>query len=231
MVQFFAINGLINALAALALVLYLIAKRNDHRMSFFTILVSIAMCIWSTGYWLWLSSDTASSTLFFSRMLSIGSTLIPIFIVHWIIVFLKDNNHKIFLQIGYFITFIFLIFGFSKFFVSGVTQVGYFQFWPQAGLLYTFYILISYIGFLGYGLFLLGKYYLKERGLIRPKYRIIFLGMIMCAIGGFTNFPAWYGIPIFPFGNVLTTFLFFILGYAILHYRIHSSYMRLFGRI
>jgi hypothetical protein len=232
MVQFFAINGLINAIAALFLAVYLSVRCRGQNICFTTMLLSLAMCIWSLGYWLWLSSSNFYDALFFSRILSIGSTLIPIFLVHWVIIFLKkEYSQRIFLKLGYVITFIFLLFGFSRYFIAGVEQVGVFPFWPQAGFLYTLYISISYIGFLGYGLFLLGKHYLKENGLMRMRYRVIFYGLIVSAVGGFTNFPAWYGVPIPPFGNVLTTFFFIVCAYAIMNYRVHESYMRIFGRV
>jgi len=195
MPQFFIIIPLLNVIAAIGLIIYIIVRHNKQPVRSISVLLVLSVGIWSFGYWQWLESDTYASALFWVRVLSVGSTLIPVFFLHWVIKFFNHSKrYAELLRFAYFVTLIFLIFGFTEYFVAGVSTVGVFEFWPQAGPLYHFYILISYIGFLGYGLYLLWKHYSKEGSVMRPKYRIILMGMAISIIGGFTNFPAWYGI-------------------------------------
>lgn len=223
MIEFFAITGLINTIVAIALVLYVSAKSPKTTIYWVFVGLSLAFGTWSFGYWLWLSSTEYDQALFWSRILSLGSTLIPLFYLHWVTLLLGIAKKRwALLAFAYLLTIPFLIFGFDTLFVSGVAPVGTFLFWPQPGPLYHLYIIVAYIGFFGYGSWLLWKHYQKRRGQMRLRIKYIFSGIVLAVIGGFTNFPAWYGIPLSPYGNVVTPFFFIACAYAMVQYRLRD---------
>jgi len=155
-------------------------------------------------------------------MLSVGSVFIPIFYLHWVLSFLglKDIKTKVVLYTGYVITFVFLLFSFSPIFIKDVESILIFPFWPKAGFLYTIYLIVSYLGLVGYGLFQLFKNYSQSNSLKQYQIKYIIWGTVIGFLGGATNFFLWYDIEILPVGNIFTSLYVFILFYAMVRYRL-----------
>ncbi|MFA5232467.1 MAG: ATP-binding protein [Candidatus Paceibacterota bacterium] len=218
----FAISALINAITSLTLGLFVFFKIKRKAVNNAFILLSFAVFVWSVFYCLWQNATDYDSALLYTRLLSLGSTLIPIFYLHWVSSFLeiKDKANKIILFLGYVITFIFLLLSFSPFYIKGVEEILVFDFWPKAGPLYTIYILFSYVGLVGYGLVRLFKSYFSSLGLKRYQIQYVIFGTVIGFLGGATNFFLWYNIKVLPFGNVVVSLYVFILFYAMIRYRL-----------
>jgi len=217
----FAISGFVNGVSALifGLIVYL---KNPKQLTNKTFgLMTLALAIWAFGYGFWLSTQDKESALFWTRILSIGSTFIPIFFLHWIFALLNLQKKKeLILTFGYILTLIFLSFVFTPLYVKDVVPQLSFPWWPEPGIVYNFYLILSYLGIVGYGGYELIKIYRKTRGYLREQIKYILLAMIVGFGGGATNFPLWYGIPLPPYGNFLVFLYPFILSYAILKYRL-----------
>jgi len=221
--NFYAISALINLATSLILGGFAFFKnpKKAINISFFILTISIA--VWSLAYFLWQISDNYDAALFWTRMLSIGSTLIPILYLQWILLvlgLLKDKKRLALLIFGYLITAVFLYFSFSDLFVKEITQELNFKFWPKAGPLYGVYLAFSYVGLIGYGLIELIRSYYKRKGVIRYQIKYIILATFISFIGGATNFFLWYDVPILPIGNVLVALYTIILFYAMAKYRL-----------
>jgi len=218
----YAISALINAITSLLLGLFVFLKNKRNSVNNVFVLLSSAVFIWSIFYFFWQNSTNAESALLYTRLLSIGSILVPIFYLHWVFEFLeiKDRKSNIILFFGYAITFVFLSFVFSPIFIKGVEKTLIFDFWPKAGPLYTIYLLISYTGLVGYGLFRLFKSYFTSTSLKRYQLKYIIFGTIIGFLGGATNFFLWYNIRILPLGNIVVSLYVFILFYAMIRYRL-----------
>lgn len=233
MAEFFAYNGLLNVITAALVGCYILVYHRNEDIAGISLFFVFAFGLWSFGYWRWLlESDNPSAALFWTRVLSLGATLIPVAFLHWALAFLNAaHRHANLIRIAYAVTFVFLLFGFNGLFVASVQPVGAFLFWPQAGPLYLGYIIVAYFGFVGYGLCALWRHYRHEGGLMRNRIRYVLIGLAACAIGGSTNFLPWYGIPFPPFGNLITTVFSLVAAYVVMHYRNHVSSMRLLGRM
>ncbi|MDD5639343.1 MAG: ATP-binding protein [Candidatus Pacebacteria bacterium] len=220
--DFYAISALINAITSLTLGGFVCFKSKKNITNTNFVLLSLSIFFWSTFYFLWQISNDYSSALFYTKMLSIGSTFIPIFYLHWVLSFLglKDKKSILILLFGYSITVFFLFFSFSSSFIKDVEPILFFKFWPKAGPLYTVYLIFSYIGLFGYGLLQLIKNYSQTSGLKHYQIQYIIIGTIVGFIGGITNFFLWYNIPIPPFGNIIISLYVFILFYAMIKYRL-----------
>jgi len=178
--------------------------------------LSFSVALWSFAYWRWLLAPTQESALFWIRILSIGSSLIPITFLHWVLMLTKRRKNV--LVFGYLITGIFLSFNFSHYFIAGVRQISSFPFWPRPGILYHFYIL-SYILLNSLGIYFLFKQYRKSVGYYRAQLKYIFFGLVIAALAGLSNFPLWYGINIPPYANFLVVIYIGCFTYAMLRYR------------
>lgn len=156
-------------------------------------------------------------------MLSVGSTLIPVFYFQWILLILglfKNKKRLALLIFGYLVTAVFLYFSFSNLFVKDVIPELNFRFWPKPGPLYGAYLIFSYVGLITYALIELIRNYFGRKGIIRYQIKYIILATFISFIGGATNFFLWYDIPILPVGNVLVALYTIILFYAMIRYRL-----------
>lgn len=186
---------------------------------FFSMCLSIAA--WSFFYGLWLLADNHDSALFLVRSLGIGSTLIPIFHLHWIFSFLGiEKKYKWLLWYGYISSVIFLFFTYSPLFVSDVGLTHGFPFWPKPGPLYHIYLFFNFIGLHILGFYQLFIYLRRSQGLRYQQIKHVFIGSLLGVIFGSTNFPLWYGINIPPYGNPIVIVYFSMCAYAMIRYRL-----------
>lgn len=176
--------------------------------------MNCAVALWATAYWLWQLSNNYDWALFWVRILTIGSTLIPIFYLHWVLSFLKRSQRRLII-FGYVLTGIFLLFSFSQLVVKSVEPKLFFPFWPNPGILYGFYLVFSYLLFVGYGVYLLFKAFRESSGDERAQIKYILFGTIVGFIGGATNFFLWYGVKIPPLGNPFVMLYPALLTYAV----------------
>jgi len=162
-------------------------------------LFSLSFALWTFSYGIWLLQDNYDQALFWSRMLNLGATFIPILVLHWIL-YLLDQKKKRLLIFGYLLTTIFTLFSFSPYYIKDVQQIFFFPFWPQAGSLYTIYLFVAYIGFFGYAFYQMLKAYKRSSTdtIKQKQIQYLFAGSLVGVIGGATNFPLMYGIPLMP---------------------------------
>jgi len=220
--NFYALSALINSITSISLGSFVFLRNKKNATNNTFVLLSFAVFIWSFFYFLWQISTNAATALLYTRLLSIGSLFVPIFYLHWIFSFLglKDKKNKFILILGYITTSIFLLWSFSPYFIRGVEKILIFDFWPKAGPLYTTYLIVSYAGMVGYGLFCLFKNYLVSTSFKRYQIKYIIFGTIIGFLGGATNFFLWYDVKILPLGNIVVSLYVFILFYAMIKYRL-----------
>jgi len=217
---FYAVIALINALAASILgpVVYFKNRKRIVNKTFGLFCFFVA--IWSYFYFLWQISTTASSALFWSRALMCGAIFISISYFHFILGLLnKVQEKKKVLITGYLVFFFFLLSNFTSFFVKSVTPKLNFNFWPDAGILYSPFLILWFFYAL-YTIYLLFKEYSTSFGATKSQLRYILLGTIVGYLGGTTNYLLWYDVPIPPIGNWTATFYLGIVAYAIVKYRL-----------
>ncbi|MCG2690397.1 ATP-binding protein [Candidatus Parcubacteria bacterium] len=217
MIFFFALTGLFNGIGALALGLFVFFKKKKSALHRVFALLNMAIAVWALSYWQWLIASEKSVALFWTRILTIGSTFIPILFLHWILLVLnKEKEKKKLLILGYLMSAFFLLFSFSPLLVKGVEPSHNFPFWPIPGILYHFYIIFSYALLLGYGVYQLFMAYKQAEGYKKEQMKYIFLGLAIAAPAGFSNFPLWYKINFPPYLNILVLGYMACYAYAIL---------------
>ena len=221
MANIFALSGFINGVSAVIFGLLVYLKNPKQLINKTFGLITLAVAIWAFGYGFWLSTDNKELALFWTRILSIGSTFIPIFFLHWIFAFLNLQKKKeLILIFGYILTLILLSFVFTPFYVKDVVPRLSFPWWPEPGIVYNFYLILGYLGMVGYGGYELIKTYSKAKGDFKKQIQYVLLAMIVGFGGGATNFPLWYGIPLPPYGNFLVFLYPLIFSFAILRYHL-----------
>lgn len=224
MLSFFIITSFITAItsALLGIIVYLRDKKNlvNRLFCFF----ALAVFVWSFSYGVWLLQKNFVDALFWSRMLNMGATLIPIAYLHWVLVFLKENKKKInriILFLSYALTFIFLSFSFSDYYIKDVIQVLFFPYWPQANWLYLVYVILNYCGMIFYGIYLIYNKVRISTGVYKEQVKYALAGSVVGFIGGASNFPLMLGIDLLPpTGNPFVVAYPVFFAYAIIRYRL-----------
>ena len=217
----FALSGFINGIIAILFGSFVYFSNRKGKANQLFGLMSASIAFWGISYGIWQMSTDKNTALFWVRMLSIGSTFIPIFFFHWVLNLLDlIKAKKKILILGYVLTFIFLFSSFSSLYIKDLVPILNFNWWPQAGILYTLYIIIGYCGFTAYGFSLLLKSYKTIDGYKQEQIKYVLLGSLLGLGGGITNFPLWYGIAYPPYGTFLVFLYPFMIGYAISKYRL-----------
>jgi len=216
-INIYAIAALIAGISNTLFGFFVYIKNKKESFNQLFALLSIGFSIWTISYFIWLLQTEIEAALFWSRLLNLGATLIPPFYLHWILTFLNITKKRRWLiYFAYLVTVVFVIFSFSPHYIKNVEQVRDFSFWPQAGPIYTIFLFISYIGFVGYAFLELIRYYTKTRGETKIQAKYLITATIIGFGGGATNFPLMYGIPLIaPYGMFLVIFHPFFFSYAI----------------
>ena len=149
-----------------------------------------------------------------------GSIFIPITFTHFVVVWLNlYKEKKKIIAWGYICSLVFFIFNFTPLFVKEVFPVLSFKYWPRAGVLYLPF-LFFWFGYVVYSWYLLVMSYQKSTGIRRNQIQYILIGTIIGFLGGSTNYPLWYNIPLPPFGNILAAVAVTIIAFTIVKYRL-----------
>ncbi|MBI4134828.1 MAG: hypothetical protein HY471_01830 [Candidatus Sungbacteria bacterium] len=217
----YALSGLLNGIFALSVGALVIAKNwREHKNQLFFLMTS-AITLWALSYWRWLLASDYAVALFWVRLLSIGSLLIPVFYFHWVTAFLDIGKERRFLlRWVYLIAGLMLLSSFSALFVADVGPRLSFPFWPKPGVFYLPYLVLVYFGLVGYGVVFLLRAYARAHGSRKAQIFYILLGTVLGFGGGATNFFLWYNVAIPPYGNILVSLFPFLLGYAILKHQL-----------
>jgi len=219
--EIFAVSGLVNGITSLSLGLVVFFGGHQKKFNQIFTLFTLAMALWSSGYYFWLLSDSAAHALLWIKILNIGAVFIPVLQYHWV-TYALDIRRQLALKIGYILATFFAVIPFTEFghfYIEGLYSVIGFTHWPQAGMLYTAYIIFDYIPFFTLGAWeaFRAQLYRKDenvRGTARHLLWIVTFG----PVAGLTNFPLWYGVELVPYGNFFIFLYVFILAYAIFRY-------------
>lgn len=216
--EFFAISGLLNGVAAIGLAsfVYFRAPKDPRHWTFG--LFGISTSIWSFGYFTWQISDSEAFALLNLRILMAGAIFIPITFLHHVFYLLqKEHSCSNIIKWNYVIGGIFLITDFTPFFIQGVRPISVFSFWGVPGIAFHF-CLIWWIGLVIFAHILLIQAYLKEKGLRQRQFLYLLIGSGIGYIGGATNYPLWYGIEFLPYGTVGFAVYISIVAYTLLRF-------------
>ncbi|HNP30236.1 MAG TPA: histidine kinase N-terminal 7TM domain-containing protein [Nitrospirales bacterium] len=216
--EFFAISGLLNGLAAIGLAsfVYFRAPKDPRHWTFG--LFGISTALWSFGYFAWLVSDSQFFALLNLRILMAGAIFIPITFLHHVLYLLKkEHTYSAIIKLNYAVGVIFLLADFTPLFIQGVRQISVFPFWGVPGLAFHF-CLIWWVGLVIFAHSLLVQAYAKEKGLRRRQFLYLLVGSGIGYIGGATNYPLWYGIEILPYGTIGFTVYISIVAYTLLRF-------------
>ena len=204
----------------------LVYFNNKSRVGKVFLFFSLSFSMWMLSYAIWLAQPDSVSALFWSRMLNLGATFMPVLYLHWVTLALKvEKKHLKLIIVGYIGTALYSAFSFSPLYIDRVMRVGAFPFWPQANVLYSIFLFSMLVPFFAYGIYLLARILLSKESdpstKVQSKYMLI--GTILSLVGGWSNFPLMFGIAfIAPQLTMLTIFHPMFFAYGSLQHKIFN---------
>jgi len=219
---YYPASALINALTLTILGIFVILKNRKSvtNLNYFVFCVFISF--WSYSYFLWQISKTNKEAFFWCQMLMLGAIFIPAAYFNFITSLINkhtDKTLKKIVYLGYLLAGVFAILNFTPLMIIDVKPKLKFPFWPTAGIAYK-YFLLYFLAYAIYGCYLLLKEARNADGNKRNQYFYVFIGSAIGYLGGATNFPLWYDIKLYPFGNILSSIYVALVAYAIVKYRL-----------
>jgi len=164
---------------------------------------------------------TVDSTLAYkwSQFVYIGAIFIPITTYHFVTAFLKETTLYKKVWIYYLLgALVFLPLSQTRYFLDGVHEY-FWGYWFKAGPLHplflAFFVVLTFMSFL---LLHRGLQY-DISGAERMRRRYLFGAFIIAYLGA-VDFPADYGIPLYPFGYLPVLVYIGLFAYAIVRYRL-----------
>ena len=219
--SFYAFSGLLNGIAATALgaFVYSRAPRDPKHQTYGLYCLSIS--IWSYAYFAWQQTESRELAYLFIDLLMAGAILIPVTYLHHVVTLLeRADRHRGLLKLGYALSGFFLLTDLTPYFVADLRPELSFQYWPKPGPAFHFF-LAYFAWYVTYATYLIAAAYRNAAtGLRRNQYLYMTIASLVGYIGGVTNFPLWYGIPIPPVGTILVSVYVSIIAYTILRYRL-----------
>jgi len=220
MINFFAISGLVNALAALIFGAFVYFKNKRGQVNKAFLYMSFSIFIWGMGYWTVMANQTKDWAVFGQRMVDFGSSFIPITFFHYSAALLGlYESHKKIINLGYLFNGCLAMLAFTPLLTRDMAPKLIFKYWPIAGYAYPVFLL-AFFGWVTYSYYLMFKQYKSSSGVTRNQIKYVIWSTLIGFGGGSTNYPLWYDIPMLPIGNPLVCLYTVGLGIAIIRYRL-----------
>lgn len=215
-----AFSGFINSFLVflIGIFVYSSNRKKLENQLFFTLCLGIVF--WQGNYGFWQMADSEKGSLFFLRLITIGSVLSSVIFLHLVLALLNliEKRKKI-LNWSYLVTLLILGFVFSPFYISEVRAYPFYSYWPIAGTGTTLNIIWGLI-LAGAAFWLLIRSYRRSSGERKNQVGYFILALSILCVAGLFNLPQWYGIPLFPYGNFLIFLYPLIISFAIVKYHL-----------
>ncbi len=215
-----AVTQVINAIVSFSLGTYVLFKNPRPITNRLFAAFAYFAGLWGATYAMWVISKDMERALFWNRALMVGCVPIPSVFLHFVISFLGQNSKKRGIVFSsYIVSGLILIAVPTPFLVASVSPKAGFPYWANPGPLFSLYF-VHFTLCLFYSQYLMYQQFRNSTGNRRNQIKYVLLGTFPAFVGGATNFPLWYNIPIPPIGNILVAAYVGMFAYAILQHHL-----------
>ena len=180
-------------------------------------LFCLSLAVWSFGYGFMLLSTTEKAALFWARTLNAAALFIPVTSYHHIVqlIAISDRFRSRLIKIGYTLSIGLFLLSPTSLLISGVSPKLDFAYWPNPGplflvhsLMFTFYACCVVVD--------LNRATKTAVGRRRNHLKILLFSIVLAYLGGGTNHPLLYDIPVPPVGNIFIPVYIVTFAYCIM---------------
>lgn len=210
---YLTVSSFINCLAALLLIVNVVSSKRRNPVVTRFILFLFSLAGWAGAYGLWRISSSSEEAVIYCKILTAFSVFISVALYDFCLKLggLTGRNSLVF---GYVFGGVLSILICFDFVVDGVSAKHGHEFWPNAGVLMPVYLLF-YSAYLTASAWILVVSCRSHLGGRASDALFVLLTCFVGFVGGATNFPLWYDIPIQPYGNGLVALYVILLGYGL----------------
>ncbi|MFH1202237.1 MAG: ATP-binding protein [Candidatus Omnitrophota bacterium] len=220
MIYYFSFSSLLGGLIALLTGFVVYFKNRNNILNKTWLWLSLSVAIWSTCYFLLITSPTKDNALIYNLVLHYAAIFIPAFYLHFIFSLIGLSQKKrITLFLCYTMSFALASINHSTLFVKDVLPKYIFNFYPDAGKLYFLFFLDFFI-WINYALYELFMTYKNTTGFKSLQIKYVGIASIAGFIGGGSVFLLTFNIPAPPFGLALFSLYPIVIAYSIVKYRL-----------
>ncbi len=217
---YYPASAFVNFLTSVILGLFVLQRNFKSNLNRTYSYFASSVAFWSLCYFLWQISNTENQALFWSRALMAGAIFIPSTFFHLSVTVIgKQLEYKRKVVFWYCVSLILFCIDFTPLLVKGVSPKLTFLYWGDAGIFYAPFLAV-FLGLTWYSHALMYRSFNQLSGVRRNQIKYLFLGTFSGFIGGATNYPLWYNIPVLPIGNILVSVYIATTAYAIIRYRL-----------
>jgi signal transduction histidine kinase len=203
--SYLAVAGLLIAAVSFICCLLVVTSRPLHSIKVTWGGFSFAVGLWGLGLFKAYSSHEYGDALFWLRLLNLSAISIPVFFLHFAVLFTKSNKrYRHILRICYGIAVFFIAIAvlFPDSFIPSIGPKLHFKYYPDPGMLYyIFFIFFAYIALRG--VIVLLHDYRRASLLRRGQLKYFLVGLAVGFLGGTTTFLPVFGFNIQPYGVFL----------------------------
>jgi len=202
-------------------ILYMDSKKNFNRI--FS-MVTFALAIWALGNFFTFTSVDSEIALHWDKLAILGSSLYPVFLLHFFLIFTKKRfiSKKLYLMSLYFPSCFFVFINFTSNLIVEKMELAYWGYKSVYGILFFVFTLYT-LGYIISCFYLCYKFYLKEaskKEKIQTKFLMIAITIPL--VGGTITevISPLVGYTVLPLSTTLTTIMVVIIACAIVWYKL-----------
>jgi len=207
-----------SAAASAAMGIFVFLQGRKKLPNIFLALLSAAVCGWCFGQFMGEVVASRQAVLFWTRVNIASAIFIPLFYLHFILVFVKKGSAKILVP-AYTAAGILLLLDLTPWFVAGVApRLGY-RYYPVPGIVYPIFALYLLIVF-AIGFSRLSGFLRKSEGVAKNQARYVFFASLVGFAGGATAFFPVFNIDLPVVSYFSLPLYLLITAYAIVRHKL-----------
>lgn len=221
MSMYFFLSAIINGISCFVLGVFVLLQNPSKLLNRLYFNYALVIAIWSGGYCFWPFANSKDVAWFSFIFLHVGAVFIPVSWYHFscALVGVRERN-RYQIMFGYLLSTALLITIPTRFFIQDMVPKLIFKYWAIPGIAYHIYIIYFLVYAIAASITIFHGYRQAPEGQIKQQYLYVLLATIIGYVGGITNFPPYYDIPIYPVLNILVTFYVGTLAYAIVRHHL-----------
>jgi len=213
------ITGIIN----LVLCFLVISRGFKRRINQIFALYSLSLAVWSIFEAFGITRIDESIALLLWRINHVGVIFIPVFLTHFIFLFLHvEGKKRKFIPIYYVVAFLFLLLNTTPLLILNVVPKFSFRYFINPGYLYYPFFALWIFGAI-YGNIELLKEYFRTTGYRKQQMKYFCWALLLSYIGGVPNFLPTFNIEIpgiMPYGTYAIPLYAMVAAYSIIRYHL-----------
>lgn len=219
-INLFTISGIIISLACFPLSVFIIKNAERDIKKWLVALFTIAVGIWGLGDIFISLEQNAEQSLLWWRLTYIGVIMIPIFLLHFAIVFLNKDKYKFLIYLSYLFGIFLQLTNLTGIMLNKVTYVFDQFYYSTPSTIFNPLFAVYFVAVVFLVNYWLVKDFLSAEGIKRKQIQYILLGTSLGFAGGTLSFlPAFY-INFYPFLNFTAVFFPIFTAIGVLRYQL-----------